>query len=249
MGSGEGMAGGHDGKPERQGARRWGTRADRHRPGDRPRREPRAWATASLASGLVLAGTLAGCSTSGPEAGAAATASPSSPSAVASVSPSAVPTRTSASPGVPTCRTSVLSVKIEQQEGTAGTHYFDMWLRNNSSARCAVRGYPGVSFIDAAGKQVGAAADRDPLSMPPDAVSASGATVVLAKGGVALFAIGVVDPGALPGCDQSTMAKSLTWRIYPPDNTVALLVVLPPSMEACDNPSVHQLKVTTVGAV
>ena len=35
-------------------------------------------------------------------------------------------------------------------------------LTNTGNKSCTLAGYPGVSYVDAKGKQVGAAADRDP---------------------------------------------------------------------------------------
>ncbi len=67
-----------------------------------------------------------------------------------------------------------------------------------------------------------------------------------------MFTVLVTEPGVLPGClTQDTFAKAYTMQIYPPDNTIALQVALGSGqgMDACAAPSVHELKVTTVGAV
>ncbi|MDT3440398.1 DUF4232 domain-containing protein [Pseudofrankia sp. BMG5.37] len=143
-------------------------------------------------------------------------------------------------PAVPTCAASVLAAAIVGSDGAAGTIYTQLTLTNNSSARCTLRGYPGVSFVDTAGNQLGAPADR---------TGEAGSAVVLAGGGKAQFTVLVTQPGVLPGCDtEGSFTSAANLRIYPPDNTVALLVPVPQGRQACRSPSVHQLKVTSLAA-
>ncbi|OHV37198.1 hypothetical protein BCD49_18135 [Pseudofrankia sp. EUN1h] len=143
-------------------------------------------------------------------------------------------------PAVPICAASVLAAAIVGSDGAAGTIYTQLTLTNNSSARCTLRGYPGVSFVDTAGNQLGAPADR---------TGEAGSAVVLAGGGKAQFTVQVTQPGVLPGCDtEGSFTSAANLRIYPPDNTVALLVPVPQGRQACKSPSVHQLKVTSLAA-
>ncbi|ONH29561.1 hypothetical protein BL253_16795 [Pseudofrankia asymbiotica] len=169
------------------------------------------------------------------------TGGPTSPTGSASQGSGVGTTRPpTTAPAVPTCAASVLAAAIAGSEGAAGTVYTRITLTNNSSARCTLRGYPGASFADAAGNQLGAPADR---------TGNAGAAVVLAGGGKAEFTVLIAQTGALPGCDTpagSTSAANL--RVYPPDNTVALLVPMPQGQLACKSPSIHQLRVTSVAA-
>jgi len=174
-----------------------------------------------------------------PSASAPATASAGSGGGTTGPSASATVTVTAA-PGVPVCASSVLAAATVDSEGAAGTVYRTLTLTNTSSARCSLHGYPGVSFVDAGGNQLGAPADR---------TDAAGPAVVLEGGGKAQFQVLMVQPGLLPGCDtEASYTQAASLRIYPPDNTVALLVPAGKGRQACSSPSVHQLRVTAVSA-
>jgi hypothetical protein len=226
----------------------------------------RAQTGTALAGVAALAAALSACSAIGAGTGGASTPSAVVTATVAAPTttgvPGGAPSSAPALPttvavptlagGVPICNSSVLSAAVVGAQGAAGTQYVEMSLTNNSSARCAVRGYPGISLLDAANNELGAPADREPAGEPPGAAGANGGTVVLAHGGLAVFTVLMTTPGILPGCDtQASMAKAFTIRVYPPDNTVPLLVGLNGANGelACADPTVHQLKVTTLGAV
>ena len=151
-------------------------------------------AAAALFVGSAL--LLAGCgqaepgsgtapASAGPAGGASPSSSPSSASAApetesadgnetASASPEA---SDSAADG--SCSAGQLSAAIETEPGggAAGSVYRTLVLTNTGDKACTLAGYPGVSYVDAKGKQVGAAADRDP--------DAKKVTVTVAPGGTA----------------------------------------------------------------
>ena len=112
-----------------------------------------------------------------------------------------------------------MSVDISQAGAAAGSAYYPVDFTNISATECAMTGYPGVSFVTVAndsGRQIGAAAQRDPQY---DATE-----VRLAPHGHAHAWLQVGGAGNYPesSCHPVT-AHGL--RIYPPDQTQAGYVV------------------------
>lgn len=132
---------------------------------------------------------------------------------------------TSTATGVSACPTSALSASLTNTQGTAGTSYSHLVLRNASTRACTLAGYPGVSFIDASGHQIGAAVPRS---------AGSAIVVTLAPDGSAgaVFALHDAYVGSVPDC-QPTNVTGL--RIYPPDQTASL--TLPNPFRVCANPT------------
>jgi hypothetical protein len=118
----------------------------------------------------------------------------------------------------------MLSASLTNTQGAAGTAYSHLEFRNVSRIPCTLRGYPGVSFVDAAGHQIGAPVPRNPAPNPPVTVSPGGSVG-------AVFGLHDAYVGTTPNC-QSTTAVGL--RVYPPDQTTALLV--PGQFTVCSNP-------------
>src|ERR1700677_5337686 len=157
-----------------------------------------------------------GChsSTSGSAAG-----SPSgSPSGSQSegTSGSAAPTGP-ASEGLATCRTSSLRITLDTSlaSGAAGSTYYPIDLTNTSGVPCELAGYPGVSFVTAAdgtGRQIGAAAQRNPQF---------GSVAVRLEPGDhahAWLQVAVASNYPASACSPAT-AHGL--RVFPPDETQA----------------------------
>jgi hypothetical protein len=151
-------------------------------------------AAAALFVGSAL--LLAGCGQPGPGAGTAPASA--GPAGSASPSPSAPAPETESGAGSETassspeassnapagtddssCSAGQLSAAIETEPGggAAGSVYRTLVVTNTGDKSCTLAGYPGVSYVDAKGKQVGAPADRD-----PDAITV---TVTVAPGGTA----------------------------------------------------------------
>lgn len=177
---------------------------------------------AMLPTALVTA-LVAGCHSGNtsqagaPSRGAGATGGASQSSGASGAgSGSALPSpASSATEGLTTCTTNRLSVTIDpsQAGGAAGSTYYPVDFTNMAGSTCAMSGYPGISFVttaNATGKQIGAAAQRNPQF---------GAVVVrLAPGGHAHAWLQVAQAGNYPQCHSET-ARGL--RIYPPDETRA----------------------------
>lgn len=130
------------------------------------------------------------------------------------------------------CATGSLSAEVTPAEGggAAGSVYWDVVLTNTGSAECTVTGFPGVSFTDASGAQVGEPAERE---------AAEGVTVALAPGASAVAPLRVTSPGIIGGCTPTTASSVV---IYPPDQTESLTAAA--EIEVCaEQPS------TTIGVL
>jgi hypothetical protein len=120
--------------------------------------------------------------------------------------------------GTPMCATSQLSVALGGVDGAAGNFYTNMVFTNHSGSTCHLTGYPGLSMLDASGKQIGQPATRDPFDYAP---------VVLKPGATASDTIHTVD-------QQGTcLPTSKQLRVYPPGNTASL--VFPGEVTDCYN--------------
>jgi hypothetical protein len=180
-------------------------------------------ATAAIASSAAL---LAGCGNSG-SSPAATTAAPNRPAATPDksvnpggpnqpVNPSA--TATPAADGAPACATSVLHVAVPTGSGNAaaGSSYYPIQFANSSSSPCTLYGYPGVSFVTAAGgSQIGIPATRNP--------TLAARLVTLSPGQTVHAELQVADAQNYPAADCGLVTAH--WlKIYPPNQTAPVYV-------------------------
>ncbi len=142
--------------------------------------------------------------------------------------------RDQAASGLPTCQPSKMRITIEPSVGSAAMGHYGLRLQatNTSASQCVTQGYPGVALVAAGtGKQLGAAADRDP--------AASGPLMRLEPGKTAVSAIQVSQADNYgPTCG---LTQAAGFRVYLPGTTAA--AYLPYTVAACAAPSVHLLKV------
>lgn len=149
------------------------------------------------------------------------------------------PTTTAPAPAVAACLSSDLFPELSHPNGYAGGVYFQLQLLNHGTTACMLYGYPGVSFVQAAGKQVGAPAARLHNGQPV-------VTVILQPGQTAVAGLQLVDVGNYPPTCQASATMGL--RIYPPGETAALF--LPTTgMRTCANTSYTPLAVGPVGGL
>ncbi|MEV0179187.1 DUF4232 domain-containing protein [Streptomyces sp. NPDC050625] len=83
--------------------------------------------------------------------------------ATAGVAGSATATTTTtaqASAGPRTCAVKDLYLSLDRAGAAAGSIYQPIRFTNTSTSKCALRGYPGVSVLDTAHRQIGPAATR-----------------------------------------------------------------------------------------
>jgi len=109
----------------------------------------------------------------------------------------------------PMCATSQLAVSLGGSDAGAGQLYHTLVLVNSGATTCHLTGYPGVSLLDSAGKQIGKPADRDPRSYAP---------VVLAPGAAASDTIHTAN--RIGSC----LPDSSKIKVYPPGNTASTTV-------------------------
>src|SRR3954471_4486034 len=137
------------------------------------------------------------------------------------------------------CTTGNLSLRLGAAGGAAGSTYEPLVFTNKSSATCTLDGYPGVSFVaPSSGKQVGAAASRNPQH--------AAALVTLAPGATASALLQIANEANYPAAAcQPTDVSGL--RVYPPGATTALYVAFRSVQKACST-NVNQLSVQAVVA-
>lgn len=171
---------------------------------------------------VAVAAAAAGCSSGGsssanppPTSFPPITTAPASPSVAASPTVSASPTPSSTPVGGSACGSGELQLSLGETQGGAGNLYQAVVLTNTSGASCTLRGYPGVSFVDASGAQLGPAAGRTG--------GRTRAITLSAHGGQASALLHTVEAGNFDPstCHPRTAAKL---RVYPPDTTQSLLV-------------------------
>lgn len=131
--------------------------------------------------------------------------------------PGAVTTTSTTSPpsttvNSATCRTVNLSVTLSGPIGSAGHFNYEIAFRNTGASACVITGFPGVSFLDASGRQIGAPAGRNPISYAP---------VTVTPGAKAYAHLSVTDPSVLGGCPATPVAKL---RIFPPNEKAQALI-------------------------
>lgn len=185
---------------------------------------------------LVLGACTHGSNHASSTTSTAATASstpstPSTPSTTVASSttlpPTAIGTQPAPSSPPPTgppaaagCRSADLALSVGPQNGAAGTQYFEIGFRNDASFPCVLTGYPGVSFLDASGTQIGVPASRDDVTHSP---------VTIASHESAYARVGVGNPGVFD-CAGVTPNDI---RVFPPNETVAVLVPPPTGLLVC----------------
>jgi hypothetical protein len=163
--------------------------------------------------------------------------SPSSPPS-APVLPTPSASLVTASPlpsvaGVPVCGAGQLRLSVQEADRGAGQAHQRIVLTNRGAA-CTLRGHPGVSFVDTAGRLLGS-----PAGQSAGAVR----RVPLAPGRSAVAVLTYSNAGAYPDSTcRPTVADRL--RVYPPGSKAPLLVKDP--VLVCAAPGSDQLHIGPV---
>ncbi|WP_223198682.1 DUF4232 domain-containing protein [Solihabitans fulvus] len=117
----------------------------------------------------------------------------------------------------PICQAADLGLSFGHAEGAAGTVYRAVQFTNYGDNTCVLQGFPGVSYVDGDGNQVGAAARRD---------GPAGSLVTLDPGATASAIVGFVQIGLFdPAVCQPTPVAGI--QVYPPDSTESLFLEMP----------------------
>ena len=119
-----------------------------------------------------------------------------------------------AQPEAGTCRSADLTIGFGREGAAAGTVYREVVFTNRGLHACVLRGFPGVSYVDSDGNQVGAAAVR---------VGERGPLLTLPHGTAVRSDVGFAQ---VENFDPDVCRKTPVWgiRVYPPDETVPLHV-------------------------
>lgn len=195
---------------------------------------PRAYAPRLFAAAVALGMLpLTGCASGGPaedetSPAPSVSAEPTTAEAEPSDTATAEPTESSepapsasatasatAAPADGVCTADMLSAVLETEMGggAAGSVYRQIIFTNAADEECEITGYPGVSYVDAEGNQVGAPADREP---------ADPTEVILAPGESAVAPIRQTNAQNYGADCQLTDTVGL--RVYPPNDTGSLIV-------------------------
>ncbi len=190
----------------------------------------------------VSPSTTASQSTSTPTstaAGGARSASPV-PAATATGTPVAKSGSGGKAPAKPAasgsaCSSSQLTVTQKDASVGAGQFYAKLVFTNNASTSCTLTGYPGVSYVKAAGVQAGNPATRTGVAYH---------TVTLAAHGSAYAVMHDADGAGGYGKGQCDLTAVKGLRIYPPNQKAALF--LPDRTQHCAGTSIHPLSIGPV---
>lgn len=192
---------------------------------------------------------------SSPSVSASASGSPSaspetSPSLEPSASETGMSSPSSALPGATppaggtagepvACAASGLAGEVEETQGggAAGSVYRTLVLTNVSPEACtAAAGFPGVSYTDGSGEQIGAAAVRSGEG------PAAGASFVLEPGQSMAAELKETRAENYGADCESHQATQL--MVYPPEDLESLTIEHP--ILACENPNVELLTISTL---
>jgi len=168
-------------------------------------------------------------------AGTAVAALAITSAAFVATSPDAASAASTATAATPQCTAAIgqngnVSVWVSdgQGNGAAGTIYYPLEFTNLSKHACSMHGFPGVSAISRAGKQLGS-----PANWESGGGFGTSRTVVVAPGATvhAILAYHDVEVSTASGCDPVNTTAEL--RVYPPNERGAAYAFF--DLEACSH--------------
>ncbi len=109
---------------------------------------------------------------------------------------------------------------------------------NSSPSVCTLYGFPGVSFLDGSGNQIGPAAQQG--------TAVARQLVTLAPGASGYVQLDVTDPGIPPCAGPGAVARI---RVYPPGSFSSATISPPAAMQVCRSPNTSTYVATTVSPV
>lgn len=134
----------------------------------------------------------------------------------------------------PACATSALKVSLGPANATAGTTFYPLKFVNKGKTSCTLTGYPGVSAVTSAGKQIGNPASRS---------GGKFRTVTVAPGKQQSASVGIVDTGnfSATNCKPVTAAGL---KIIPPNQSQS--VTLKKKFLTCSSTTTTSLQVRPI---
>lgn len=149
-----------------------------------------------------------------PSPSSAATPPSPTPSPSPSPSPASSPSVTVATPK--RCTSAHLRLSVQEGDGGAGQFHQPLVLTNRGP-RCTLHGYPGVSFVDSAGRTLGSPADQTPGTVRRVLVEPGRSAVAVLE-----YSNALVYPDS--SCRPQRADRV---RVYPPGERTPLLVADP----------------------
>jgi hypothetical protein len=144
--------------------------------------------------------------------------------------------QTSTTPaGHPICRAAHLSLSYLGSQGAAGHGLLGFALKNTGAVTCSTVGYPGVVFLDKAGK---------PLSTVPTRTThdffgtAPKVALNVAPGAMVSFRMGVTHVPA----PNATCSTAYALQVIPPNDTSTLRVSIPDGAYQCGTATVSPVR-------
>jgi hypothetical protein len=186
---------------------------------------------------VLSALALSSCGGSSSQSVSSATGSPSAQTTTAGSSPTQTTTQsTTVAPAGPArCVASTLALSFLGQQGATGHGELGFSLRNTGNASCHTFGYPGVLFLDQAGRPLPTVSTRTTHDFFGQAPAVS---LVIVPGGTASFRLGVTH-GIVSSAGCVT-AHGL--QVIPPDDTATLHVSIPQGAFECGTATVSPLR-------
>lgn len=195
------------------------------------RRTMRGGAAAVVAA--VIAGVVLSACSSSPSTTTSTTSAPTTTTpTTAPVTTTTVAPSTTTTAAVTTCTPSDLHIVLAGSEGAAGTTELTFSLTSTAATVCTLSGYPGMLLLSLSN-----------APEPTDVVRGGGlsfenvpeTTVSLSPGQVAYFNAGYSDvTTANTSCSMATQVE-----ITPPNDVSYAVVAVSPSIDACDNGTIH----------
>jgi hypothetical protein len=166
------------------------------------------------------------------------TTTPGSSSSVTTATASTPTATTTTTAGASTlCRASGLAISFLGQQGATGHGELGFAVRNTSSSSCHTFGYPGIQFLDGAGRALPTVSTRTTQDFFGNT---SEERLVIAPGQSFSFRIGVTHSGS--GGSNAGCTTAAAVGVIPPDDTFTLHVNIPQGAYECGTATVSPVR-------
>jgi hypothetical protein len=184
---------------------------------------------------LALALAACGSSSKSTQAAATGTTTTVTVTTPASTPTATTQTTTSTPAGPPICRAATLALSFLGSQGAAGHGLLGFALKNTGSTTCSTVGYPGIQFLDKAGKALPSTPTRTTQDYFGPAAKVA---LTVAPGATVSFRIGVTHvPTGNASC---TTADAL--QVIPPNDTSTLHITIPGGAYECGTETVSPMR-------